>query len=46
VAETFWRYDLKYKQNSIDDGGGYSYKVEILARKTDINNPNYINVSY
>ncbi|XP_001942568.2 modular serine protease-like [Acyrthosiphon pisum] len=44
MAETSWRYDLKYKQNSIDDGGRYSYKVEILARKTNINNPNYINV--
>lgn len=46
MAETFWRYGLKYKQNLIDDGGDYSYKAEILARKTNINNPNYINVSY
>ncbi|CAI6345677.1 unnamed protein product [Macrosiphum euphorbiae] len=40
MAETFWRYDLKYKQNSINDDGRYLYKIESLTNYYIVKNQN------
>lgn len=47
MAETFWRNDLKYKQNSINDDGRYLYKIESLTNYYIVKNQNnFLTVSY
>ncbi|KAL4123142.1 hypothetical protein QTP88_015367 [Uroleucon formosanum] len=40
MAETFWRYDLKYKQNAINNAGRYLYNIESLTNYYIMKNHN------